>query len=158
MFTLNNYTSDDYDRLTQLVDNGECVYIIFGTEVGDSGTPHLQGFIAFDKRVYLTDVKNRISRTAHFELTRSVPKSIEHCRKDGDVYEGGIIPTGGQGKRTDIEDFQLDVKGGLLNLKEMREMHLMVYAIYRGFVTEYVNDNSPTVDIPSYPLHEWQEE
>lgn len=156
-FTLNNYTSDDYHRLTELVDNEECVYIIFGKEVGDSGTPHLQGFIAFSKRVYLTDVKKRISRTAHFELARLVPESIEYCKKDGDVFEAGVIPCG-QGKRSDIEDFKLDVKAGLLNLKDIREKHSAVYAKHKGWVMEYVIDNSPKVSVPGYNLHEWQQE
>ena len=156
-FTLNNYNTDDYDRLTQLVDNDECVYIIFGKEVGDSGTPHLQGFIAFSKRVYMTDVKKRISRTAHFELARQVPESIEYCKKDGDVFEAGVMPAG-QGKRTDIDDFKIDVKGGLLNFKDIREKHSQVYAKYKSFVMEYVTDNAPQRAIPTYPLHEWQQE
>ncbi len=156
-FTLNNYTSDDYDRLTQLVDKDECVYIIFGKEIGDSGTPHLQGFIAFSKRVYMTDVKKRISRTAHFELARQVPESIEYCKKDGDVFESGVLPAG-QGKRTDIDDFKLDVKGGLLNFKDIREKHSVVYAKYKSFVMEYVVDNSPQRTVPTYVLHEWQQD
>lgn len=156
-FTLNNYTDDDYERLTHLVEDGGCTYIIFGKEVGESGTPHLQGFISFGKRVYLTDVKKRISRTAHFELARMIPESIEYCKKDGDVFEDGVLPVG-QGKRSDIDDFKVDVKAGLLNFKDIREKHSMVYAKYKGFVMEYVVDNSPDVCVPQYPLHEWQEE
>lgn len=156
-FTLNNYTSDDYERLTRLVQNDECVYIVFGKEVGESGTPHLQGFIAFSKRVYMTDVKKRISRTAHFELARLVPESIEYCKKDGDVFEAGVIPVG-QGKRSDIEDFKIDCKAGLLNFKEIREKHSTVYAKYKSFVMEYVVDNSPKVTVPTYTLHEWQQD
>ncbi|MGL6008997.1 MAG: hypothetical protein ACRC1D_06015 [Culicoidibacterales bacterium] len=156
-FTLNNYTNEDYERLIQLVENEECAYIIFGKEVGDSGTPHLQGFVAFSKRVYLTDVRKRVSIQAHFELARLVPESIEYCKKDGDYFEDGVIPTG-QGKRTDIDDFKNDVKRGLLNLQDIREKHSSVYAKHKGFVLEYVNDNSPKVNVPSYCLHEWQEE
>jgi predicted small secreted protein len=156
-FTLNNWNDEDYERLTHLVEKDECVYIIFGKEVGESGTPHLQGFIAFSKRVYLTDVKKRISNTAHFELARMVPEAIEYCKKDGDVYEAGIIPAG-QGKRTDIDEFKTDVKAGMLNLKEIREKHSTVYAKYKGWVMEYVTDNAPSVPIYEYPLHEWQKE
>ena len=156
-FTLNNYSSDDFDRLTQLVDQDECAYIIFGKEVGESGTPHLQGFIAFSKRVYLTEIKKRISRTAHFELARLVPESIEYCKKDGDWFEAGERPTG-QGKRSDIDDFKLDVKAGLLDFKQIREKHSTVYAKYKNFVMEYVMDHSPTRTIPTYPLHDWQSE
>lgn len=156
-FTLNNYTPADYDKFTRLVETGECVYIIFGKEVGESGTPHLQGFVAFAKRVYLTDVKKRLSRTAHFGLARLVPESIEYCKKDGDVFEAGVLPVG-QGKRTDIDDFKIDVKSGLLNLKEVREKHSVVYAKYKGFVMEYLTDNAPKRVIPTYMLHEWQQD
>lgn len=156
-FTLNNYTDEDYDKLTGLVENNDCAYIIFGKEVGESGTPHLQGFIAFSKRVYLTDVKKRISSTAHFELARLVPESIEYCKKDGDVFEDGVVPAG-QGKRSDLDDFKLDVKGGLLNFKEIREKHSTVYAKYKSFVMEYVVDHSPNVAMPVYMLHDWQQD
>lgn len=156
-FTLNNYSLEDEERLKKLVEINECVYIIFGKEVGESGTPHLQGFVAFGKRVYLTDVRKRVSDKAHFELARLVPESIEYCKKDGDVFEAGMIPVG-QGKRTDIEDFKIDVKSGLLNMKEIREKHSTVYAKYKGFVLEYVQDNAPKITPPAYTLHEWQEE
>lgn len=182
-FTLNNYTEEEVEHLSSLVDNEECSYIIFGKEVGATGTPHLQGFIAFPKRVYLTDIKKRISNTAHFELARMVHESIEYCKKDGDVFEEGVVPIG-QGKRTDIDDLKADVKKGtyqppkkkriiavltlvvaliatfipkgMLNLQEIREKHSAVYAKYKSFVVEYVLDHSPAIKVADYPLHEWQ--
>lgn len=154
-FTLNNYSEDDCERLQNLVGTYECVYVIFGKEVGESGTPHLQGFISFSKRTYLTEVKKRVSERCHLELARMVPESIEYCRKEGDFFEDGSIPVG-QGKRSDIDDFKNDVKSGMLNHKEIREKHSVVYAKYKGFVMEYVVDNTPAKPIPAYQLHEWQ--
>lgn len=156
-FTLNNYTNEDVDSLQNLVGTHECVYIIFGKEVGDSGTPHLQGFVSFSKRTYLTEVKKRISDRAHLELARMVPESIEYCKKEGDVYEEGAIPIG-QGKRSDIDDFKIDVKSGLLSHKAIREKHSLVYAKYKSFVLEYVVDNTPKPTIPAYQLHDWQKD
>jgi hypothetical protein len=156
-FTLNNYTEEDLERLPLLVTQNECSYLIYGKEVGESGTPHLQGFVSFTRRVYLTDVKKRISRTAHFELSRLVPESIEYCKKDNDVYEYGTPPVG-QGKRSDIDDFKTDVKDGLLDLKKIREKHSAVYAKHKTFVLEYVVDNTPIPKMPAYPLHEWQQD
>jgi Putative viral replication protein len=156
-FTLNNYSEEDVDNLQNLVGTHECVYIIFGKEIGESGTPHLQGFVSFSKRTYLTEVKKRVSERAHLELSRMVPESIEYCKKDGDIFEDGSIPIG-QGKRSDIDDFKIDVKSGLLNHKFIREKHSIVYAKYKSFVMEYVIDNTPSPVIPSYQLHDWQKD
>lgn len=156
-FTLNNYTEEDEERINQLVETKICSYIIYGKEIGSSGTPHLQGFVAFAKRVYFTDVKKRVSDSAHFELARLVHESIEYCKKDGDYFEDGVIPVG-QGKRSDIDDFKSDVKAGLFNLSDIREKHSTVYAKYKGFVMEYVMDNTAMVPITEFPLRDWQKD
>lgn len=156
-FTLNNYSEDDCKRIKLLVSKNACDYIVYGEEVGDSGTPHLQGFISFSKRVYLKDAKKHISDRAHVELARMIPESIIYCKKDGKVFEDGVLPSG-QGKRSDIDDFKLDVKAGLCNLKDIREKHSGVYAKFKSFVVEYVNDNAPDIPVSDYPLHEWQSE
>jgi hypothetical protein len=156
-FTLNNYTEEEEQRLENVVGTNECVYVVFGKEVGESGTAHLQGFISFSKRTYMTEVKKRTSDRCHLELARMVPEAIEYCKKDGDVFEKGSIPIG-QGKRSDLDDFKNDVKCGVLAFKDIREKHSLVYAKYKGFVMEYVVDNTPAKVIPSYKLHEWQED
>ena len=53
-FTLNNYTDEDVDG----VDAWEYDYVIFGKEVGDNGTPHLQGYVECKTKKRLTWLKN----------------------------------------------------------------------------------------------------
>lgn len=106
-FTLNNYTDDDIAGLEALgSERPELSYLIFAKEVGESGTPHLQGYISFTKRKTLASVKGTISERAHLEVSRGTPKQAsEYCKKPDtspdDIFEYGTLP-GGQGARIDL--------------------------------------------------------
>lgn len=96
-FTLNNYTSEDEIKLSQV----QCSYVVYGREVGESGTPHLQGFITFPKNYRLTGLRKILDR-AHWEPARGTSKEAsDYCKKDGDFEERGEVPF--QGKRTDLD-------------------------------------------------------
>lgn len=153
-FTMNNYTQADVDRLSTPIDG--IAYIVFGREVASSGTPHLQGTVCFQSRKRLCDC-TRIVGQAHFAVTRSLLRSIDYCKKDGDYTEIGVIP-GTQGSRNDLESFKATVKGGVMDPKELREMHSEVCARYPKFVAEFVRDNQPKHAVDPHPLREWQEE
>lgn len=56
VFTLNNYTEDEVCGITENFINGEIVYLAIGTEVGEKGTPHLQGFFKLIKKVSIVSV------------------------------------------------------------------------------------------------------
>jgi len=84
-FTQNNYPD------TTLVDSIECQYIIYGKEVGASGTPHLQGFITFKVHKSLKQVIGLLPG-CHVEPAISAPRAILYCQKDGDYTERGTPP------------------------------------------------------------------
>lgn len=87
-FTLNNYTNDEFEGIKLW----DCKYLIFGKEVGESGTPHLQGYVSFANAKTLTALK-KFSARAHWEISRGTPKqAAEYCEKDGDVFEKGDRP------------------------------------------------------------------
>ena len=83
VFTVNNY-----DSCPLLPDNAK--YLTYGFEVGDSGTPHLQGFIFYKNAVAMP---KSFLPTAHWEPMRgSQAQAIDYCHKDGDFIELGTRP------------------------------------------------------------------
>ena len=87
-FTINNYNDDDIAKIKSYENN----YLIFGREVGENGTPHLQGYIEFKTNRKLERLKREFHQTAHLEKRRG--KAIEasdYCKKDGNYEEYGEI-------------------------------------------------------------------
>lgn len=103
-FTLNNYTTDDIYKLRELENSDAVCYIICGLESGESGTPHVQGFVQLERKKTLAGVKSLLgSNRYHVEIRRGTPEQAsEYCKKDGDYFEFGSIRTTGQGHRSDL--------------------------------------------------------
>jgi len=153
-FTLNNHTDEDIERIKALGDSVS--YLIAGKETGESGTPHLQGFVSFPSRKRLNQVKSIIGSNPHCEVARSVSHSVEYCKKEGDFFEVGDPPAP-SGSRSDLDMFKDDVKSGMFSLKALREEHSEILAKYPRFANDYVHDNLPAREFETYPLHPWQQ-
>lgn len=117
-FTLNNYQDIHYALFT----NGpieQIKYFVVGKEVGEQGTPHLQGYVEFNNRdqLRITAAKQRLVRiglpdSIHVEIARgNAQQNITYCTKDGQFVEGGDRPKG-QGKRTDLDDVADAINNG----------------------------------------------
>ena len=151
-YTLNNYASSDLSSLVKI----ESLYHVFGKEVGESGTPHLQGYIMFTTRKKLPQVKKLIPR-ANFSVLRSNPKAAsDYCKKDGDFTESGEIPKSTQGARNDIHLFMDDVKAGSTDSASLIEKHPSVFARFPRFVHQYLDLHRPLPPVPLHPLRPWQ--
>lgn len=152
-FTLNNYTQDNVDRI---IDNAAHFdYVIFGREIGDSGTPHLQGFVSFPSRVRRTVCIEKIGQ-AHFTVARNIDNSIQYCKKDGDFVEIGTRPTG-PGSRSDLDGFKLAVAAGNLDMKKLRSEFSEIVAKYPKFCYDFVQDHMPKKTVEFHPLRPWQQ-
>jgi hypothetical protein len=125
-FTLNNHTPADIDRLKALEQNVQVDYAIFGEEVGENGTPHLQGFISFAACERFGSVLATVGQS-HLTVTRRIGASIKYCKKDGKYYEFGIQPRG-PGGRSDLDEFKESVQGGELSLRVLRDKFSSIYA------------------------------
>lgn len=152
-FTLNNYTPDDLLRLDSLGEKIE--YLVIGKEIGENGTPHLQGFVSFPERLRRTQCVETIGQ-AHFTVARNVANSVKYCKKDGDFVEYGVLQSG-SGRRSDLVLFKEAVLGGTLSLKQLREDFSETMAKYPRFCVEYVNDHLPERPLEAYPLMPWQQ-
>ena len=100
VFTLNNYTTEELSHLEKL----KCKYIIYGREIGEQGTPHLQGFVIWNNAKSFNATKKQLSQRAHIEVCKGTPyDNFVYCSKDGDFTERGERPERvGQGKRNDM--------------------------------------------------------
>jgi len=97
-FTLNNYSEDEYSSLLETLQ--ETKYWIVGKEIGDGGTPHLQGFIVFSRRYAFNVIRNKLGPRYHIEGARGTARQNRvYCSKGGDFAEGGSIPQ--EGRRTE---------------------------------------------------------
>lgn len=126
-FTLNNYTPLEEVEIQGL----GCQYLVYGREVGDKGTPHLQGYIYFKSLKSLAQVSKMIPR-AHLEKAITCGPAIQYCKKDGDFFESGTQPIGAVGKKCtqkeraernkQLRDRPLNelVEEGIINIKEVR--------------------------------------
>lgn len=107
VFTINNPSEDDEQLITDFLDNRSFVdYGIFGREVGESGTPHLQGFVILNRSRRLSFLSLKVPR-AHWEQRyehSTNEQARDYCKKDGDFEEFGTFPETAPGRRVDLDD------------------------------------------------------
>lgn len=88
-FTLNNYTPADVELYQQV----ECRYMCFGYEKApETGTPHLQGFVAFTDAKPFASVARLLPRAHIAACKGNALQNEQYCKKDGDFWEKGVRP------------------------------------------------------------------
>lgn len=152
-FTLNNYSEEEYESITKLFpDVASC--IVLGKEIGESGTPHIQGYIEFTKRHRLRSAKSKISNRAHVEVRRgSSDSAISYCKKDG-LFELFGVPSRGSGSRTDLESLQRGLNDGA-NLRSISESHFGTYLRYERSIRNYIMMRRQRVSSPPIVYVYW---
>jgi len=124
IFVVNNYNEDDVKFFKGLM----CNYMKFGFEVGEKGTPHIQGFVIF-KTAYRASQLKKLHKTCHWE--KSDAKYLEHNHnyvwKDMNCYE---VDNRSQGKRNDLIALaQVCKEGGVKKvIEEMPEMYIKFHS------------------------------
>ena len=127
IFTVNNYSTDEYQKL---ISRDEFKYLVVGKEVGESGTPHLQGYAVLFKRSRANKVQEILGGRAFMEKRKGThDQAVAYCKKDGDFVEKGEF---NPGKRTDLSVAVETLKEH--GIKAVAENHPEQFVKYsRGF-------------------------
>lgn len=82
-FTHNNYTENELAQVVTDFEQAGCKYVI-GKEVGENGTPHLQGFVEHATKFRPME-KFKWEFNPHWEKCKgTAAQNVEYCTKDGD--------------------------------------------------------------------------
>lgn len=141
LFTINNWTMDDVEKIADAKERFG--YIVYGKEVGEDGTPHLQGYIVMLNRQRLTAMKKILPR-AHLEAksrNSTFAECITYCKKDGNFLEQGTAPItqSVRNKRTWEDAFALAKTGDFEKIP--KNMLVRYYHAFKRIHT----DNPPEV-------------
>lgn len=91
-FTINNWTEEDLRKISDYHRAHPATYIIYGKEVGEEGTPHLQGYIHF-KTSQKPTAMNKVSTRSRNAMCLGTPAdNIKYCKKEGDFTCYGEEP------------------------------------------------------------------
>lgn len=123
-FTLNNYTEEEYKNVCAW----DCDYLIVGKEVGEKGTPHLQGYVEWSRSMRMTELK-KLNPKIHWEKRRgTAAEASAYCKKsDEAAFESGTLSQ--QGKRVDLDK----IKNNILNGTRVDEIILEAPIIYHQY-------------------------
>lgn len=87
-FTLNNFTDSEYEKIVSL--NTQLKILIFQSEIGNNGTPHLQGMAQIGAARTLSSWKRFFgSKRIHIEQCRNIIASKNYCKKE-DTWDSRI--------------------------------------------------------------------
>lgn len=93
-FTINNYTSDDVERLIKFAWSGvdeleskDIRFMVFGIETGEQGTRHIQGYVGWTTKKKFSAVKKILGDKVHIETARGTAfQNWAYCTKDGNFW------------------------------------------------------------------------
>lgn len=155
-FTLNNYSYEELNRIHNLEETDLIGYIIYQCEEGESGTPHIQGYVQFAKKLRIRGAKRILGERCHLEPARGNPyQNKEYCTKEeGRIegpYEYGDIAYAG--KRNDLASLRDKLKSEPnICVKDLLEEFPNEVAKYPQFIKtcrNAYNQPDPTTFIPN---------
>lgn len=165
VFTINNYEQSDIDKLNDISANLErdaVKYLIFGYEIGDQGTPHIQGFVVVRSKLRLGGIRGLISARGHFECARGTSEqAADYCKKDQNFVEFGVLPGPGRTSQPSVDDFCSWVRERLSGNIPITDRDIglsfpSLYLRYGGRLFNLALILSPPPELEEAPLNDWQ--
>lgn len=161
-FTLNNYTQEHVELLRAFKEHASFQYIIFQGERGESGTPHLQGFVQLKTRRALSAVQSLLGcGPIHLEPMRgTAQQASDYCEK-AEGQEAGPWCYGemvGKGKRVDLVVFLETMRSRILSPEEVEDEFPLIAAKYPRFETRLRTrfEEAKIAKYPYVPYPNWQ--
>ncbi len=91
-FTLNNYTDDEVSSIVPILKEF-CKIAFFSKEVGESGTPHLQGYCEFKvKKRPISVFGSATNRIKWIKSKGDMKSNLDYCSKDSPLFFSVGIP------------------------------------------------------------------
>lgn len=106
VFTTNNYTMFHVLVCRSLVGLGCASYIVFGYEVGENGTEHLQGYAEFPSRLRAHQISELLPNSYLAPRKGTAGEARDYCQKTRDFEEYGVCSLSGQGERNDLHNLR----------------------------------------------------
>jgi hypothetical protein len=138
MFTINNYTNEEKDALLNISQDAGVAYLMYGEEVGEQGTPHLQGHLECVRAIRRSTLSSIPAlRRAWLQVRKgSFEQAEQYCSKDGAVSRVGERVSRGRGSRSDLDSLRDDLANGR-SLREISNDHFASFLRYRRSINSY---------------------
>lgn len=162
--TVNNYTPECLIAMEAFIKDN-CTYGVYGKEVGESGTPHLQVYCELKGRLSLASIRKKTTpKIANIQPRFSdLPKEAAgYCKKgnirdvdkpeagwivffdtaapDFDGFEFGKDDISCPGTRTDLKAAAEQIKKGEKSIRDLRNDNPLLYHQYGRTLHELEND------------------
>lgn len=149
VFTLNNPHIQPVDYMSPL--QSMLKYWVIGKEVGQSGTPHFQGYMFYENAQRFTTVKSHV-HGSHIEKQRgSIEQAINYCKKDGNFEEWGNAPQeNNENRKSQWSTIISKARAG--DLQYVEENHPAIFLRYLPRLKEL---SKPTTAILENLQNEW---
>lgn len=152
VFTINNYTPEEVNLVEQLQTRSDVRGAVAGLEVGEGGTPHIQGAVVWSKPCRLAAMRKWIPR-GHFEgMIAKWDKNANYCTKEANVI---CFKDLAQGERTDIISYVNAIRDGGREIELYKDEEFMpvwakyqhIYPRVRSLMGEELSRNFRRLDV-----------